>query len=218
MHKEPHATILLAGQRGVTQSEQYRSWHCFNHGRYQVPHREAPGALRVFNEDTLAGGHHLVHTVEQAVEVLLLPLVGEIAFKHLGETHYLSAGSILSIHLAPGMVFEIGNPYVEDLVSYLHIEIAGANESATALPVVRSFNLDAHPNALSPLGACKLKKGQFLGQIGKFSGRAEASYLPRNPTNDCFVFVIEGAFEVQNRLLHTRDGLLLLVWKKWLGS
>jgi quercetin 2,3-dioxygenase len=48
-----------------------------------------------------------------------------------------------------------------------------------------------------------------LGKIGKFSGRTDASYLPQNPVHTCFVFVIEGTFEVQNRLVYSKDGILL---------
>jgi quercetin 2,3-dioxygenase len=33
--------------------------------------------------------------------------------------------------------------------------------------------------------------------------------MPQNPAHSCFMFVIEGAFEVQNRLLQRKDGLLL---------
>ncbi|WP_409034090.1 hypothetical protein [Runella sp.] len=46
--------------------------------------------------------------------------------------------------------------------------------------------------------------------MGKFGGREEGIYTVRNPErNGVFIFVIEGAFEVQNRLLHPRDGLSL---------
>jgi hypothetical protein len=45
--------------------------------------------------------------------------------------------------------------------------------------------------------------------IGKFSGRAETDYRPKNKEAGLFVFVIEGAFEVEGRLLHARDGLAI---------
>lgn len=43
--------------------------------------------------------------------------------------------------------------------------------------------------------------------IGKFTGRHDVVYTPANPHNRLFVYVIDGAFEVQGRLLHPRDGL-----------
>lgn len=38
---------------------------------------------------------------------------------------------------------------------------------------------------------------------------AQLKYTLKNPKNSIFIFVIEGIFEVQNRLLHARDGLSL---------
>jgi len=209
MLKESCTILMHADQRGVTQSLLYRSWHSFHYGTYHHPYREAPGALRVFNEDTLAGGASMQHFAEHSSTVLLFPLVGGVAFIHNHQTHYLDAGSILSVQVNAGMTYEIGNPYVEELVSYLHIVVSVAFVESMTKPQIRSFNLDAHPDTLQALCSVKGAKGQFLGKIGKFSGRTDASYLPQNPINTCFVFVIEGVFEVQNRLLHSKDGILL---------
>ena len=45
--------------------------------------------------------------------------------------------------------------------------------------------------------------------VGKFSGRAETVYHSKQSSANVFVFVLEGAFEVEGRLLHARDGLAL---------
>jgi redox-sensitive bicupin YhaK (pirin superfamily) len=45
--------------------------------------------------------------------------------------------------------------------------------------------------------------------IGQYDGRAEGIFTSWNPNHSAFIFVIEGAFEVQNRLLERRDGLAL---------
>jgi hypothetical protein len=45
--------------------------------------------------------------------------------------------------------------------------------------------------------------------IGKFDGRKEGTHIVTDAGKGIFVFVIEGAFEVQNRLLQLRDGLAL---------
>lgn len=173
------------------------------------PIPRSPGALRVFNEDTLAGGASMQHFAEHSSTVLLLPLVGGIAFVHNNQTHYLDAGSILSVQVNAGMTYQIGNPYVEDLVSYLHIVVSVPFVESMTIPQIRSFSLDAHPDTLQALCSIKSSKGQCLGKIGKFSGRTDASYMPQNSSHSCFVFVIEGVFEVQNRLLHSKDGILL---------
>ncbi|MGZ8556779.1 MAG: pirin family protein [Chitinophagaceae bacterium] len=49
----------------------------------------------------------------------------------------------------------------------------------------------------------------FSISLGKFKGRGETTYQIKNTKSGLYVFVIEGAFEVQGTLLHARDGLAL---------
>jgi len=43
--------------------------------------------------------------------------------------------------------------------------------------------------------------------IGKFAGRKDCTLKLTTPFKDVFAFVLEGAFELQNRLLQQKDGL-----------
>lgn len=52
-------------------------------------------------------------------------------------------------------------------------------------------------------------KSGITYQIGNPYVDHLVSYLSQNPENTCFVFVIDGAFEVQNRLVYSKDGILL---------
>lgn len=49
----------------------------------------------------------------------------------------------------------------------------------------------------------------FSGFIGIFDGREEGRYLLKKSNNKIFAMVINGAFEFQNRLMETRDALLI---------
>ncbi|WP_421797989.1 hypothetical protein [Haliscomenobacter sp.] len=201
------ATIYLAEQRGITQADQsFRSWHTFNYGDYQNPHREAPGALRAFNEDTLAGGQRMVHQAAEAVDILLLPLVGGItvAVDNGKSQQYVEAGSLLSLHLSAGDKYIVENPFEVDLVSYLHLVIRRTTlKTGLAL---HPFDLGQHSNRLLKL-AEGAKSYQCL--IGQFDGRSELNQALDGTFKHSYVFIIDGVFEVQNRLLHARDGLFL---------
>lgn len=200
---ESFATIILADHRGVTQTEQYRSWHSFNYGQYQNPHREAPGALRVFNEETLAGGNQMTYTCQETGSIILLPLVGGILVQAKGEVYELEAGGILEFLLGKGEVYQVQNPYA-DLVSYLQIEVR--LDDFQIQNQFYAIDLEQHHNALQALLPTQKT---FQLSIGKFDGRADAAHVLTKPEKSCFVFVIDGVFEVQNRLLHARDGLYL---------
>jgi len=45
--------------------------------------------------------------------------------------------------------------------------------------------------------------------MGQFDCRAEATLLVSKPGNALFAYAIEDEFEVQYRLMHARDGLVL---------
>lgn len=195
------ATIILADHRGVTQSEQYRSWHSFNYGQYQDPHREAPGALRVFNEDTLAGGQHISHNCDLNATVLLLPLVGGISVHFSEKSWSVEAGEVLFLPLQTAEAYQVENPYADELVSYLHIVL---QRSEAAEPCLYPFDLSKNANQLSTI----LDANHRLS-IGQFAGRVDVEQALNHAANDAFVFAIDGVFEVQNRLLHRRDALLL---------
>ena len=201
-------TIYLAEQRGTSQSEALRSFHTFNFGEYKDPNRTPFGALQVLNDDTLKGGGQLTMHVGENTGILLLPIVGAIAFKNSLDTEgsYLSAGQGHIFSAAKGMSFEIENPYETDLVNVLQIWIK--NDTQPFEPKIQSFDFDllAHKNQLIPLFTSDTE-GVYLGQ---FDGRQDGIFTLKNSKNGVFAFVIEGAFEVQNRLLEPRDGLALL--------
>lgn len=201
----PSATIYLAEQRGITQQDAiYRSWHTFNYGEYQDPHREAPGALRVFNEETLAGGKQMTYTSQEIASVILLPLVGGILVQAKGKVYELEAGGVLEFPLGKGEVYQLQNPYT-DLVSYLQIEVQ--LDDCPIQSQVYTVDLEQYHNALQVLLP---PQKTFQLSIGKFDGRADVVHVLTKPQKSCFVFVIDGVFEVQNRLLHARDGLYLI--------
>lgn len=196
------ATIYLAEQRGITQQDViYRSWHTFNYGQYQNPHREAPGALRVFNEDTLAGGQYISHSCDLNASVLLLPLVGGISVHFSEKSWSVEAGEVLFLPLQAAEGYRVENPYTNELVSYLHIVL---QRNETAEPRLYPFDLSKNINQVLTL----LDANHRLS-IGQFAGRVDVEYDLKQGSNDAFIFVIDGVFEVQNRLLHSRDALLL---------
>ncbi|RDB07477.1 pirin family protein [Runella aurantiaca] len=199
------ATIFLADQRGCSQTDWFRSFHGFNFGAYHNEHRQPFGRLRVFNDDTLAAEKSLKMQVDENTEVILLPLVGAIEYRNsLGDTGFVEAGQVQILSAAKGMEYEITNPYPDELVNFLQIWLTGNEQEFTASLIQNSFDFQ-QKNQLLPLIST-----QTRAYIGRFGGREEGIYEVQHPdTHGIFVFVIEGAFEVQNRLLHPRDGLAL---------
>jgi quercetin 2,3-dioxygenase len=195
------AKIYLAGQRGCSQAEHHRSLHVFNFGNFQQPHKYAIHNLEVLNDDTLKGSSSTIYTTGSDCLTLLLPLVGACAYADTtGMRMTVDAGQC---YIGQGSrTLELTNPYEDELINYVYLQLKAKPQDETRHWIV-DFDLDASRNKLVHLFE------EPLISIGRFDGRATGSYVPRDPAKGVFVFVLEGAFEVQDRLLQPRDGLAL---------
>lgn len=200
-HEAVEAQIYLANQRGLTELDWLRSWQVFNFGPYQVEDRQPFGDLRVFNDDTLQAGARLRIQAEENTRVLILPLVGGIEYTDERGGHaFVAAGQTLEVTTPNSLSYEIINPYEEELINFLQIWI---DQKTDAYQVTsHSFELSLS----NQLVAISRDQPYYIGQ---YDGRAEGQYTLTDPAKGVFIFCIEGAFEMQNRLLESRDGLAL---------
>lgn len=206
--EQSNGTIYLAQQRGQIQIEGFRSFNTFNFAAYQRDSRSPFGALQVLNDDTFAGKRQMTVQVSENFDIILLPIVGGIFFTNSLDTEggYVNSEQMQLFSAVKGMSFEIENPYETDLVNILQIWIKNTDKAFKPQIKTVDFDLLKHKNHLIPL----FSRQNTEGAIGLFDGRTDGIYTLKNPKNGVFAFVIEGAFEVQNRLLEPRDGLSLL--------
>lgn len=201
------AKIYLADERYVHE-DSHRSYQTFNSGKFFNEHKTPFGNLYVLIDDSLAGSSSVKMTVPENSCIVLLPVVGAIDYKDsLGNESMINAGEIQIISLPEGIDFELLNPYESDLVNYLQFWIRTPPDEIKSVPLILDFDLAVNKNKLVNVvnaSECFLKVS-----IGQFTGRKEALYTLNDLNNGIFVFVIEGAFEVQGRLLHPRDGLAI---------
>lgn len=204
---QTEATIYLAQQRGCSQSDWYRGLYTFNFGTYSNENRQAFGNLQAFNDETLGAAHTISYQAADNTFVLLLPLVGGLNYDSgSAAPGFLDVGESYWFFAAKGSTFRISNPYENELINFLQIRFAVDDTGGDRRADRRhTFDLGLHKNQLIPFQPQAQSVGSFM--LGTFQGREEGTYALRHPVNDVFIFVLEGAFEVQNRLLHARDGL-----------
>jgi redox-sensitive bicupin YhaK (pirin superfamily) len=200
--------IFLANERGLTETTWFRSLNTFNFGSYQREHKKPFGSLYVLNEDTLDGGKSLKWLVEENTDVILLPVVGAIEFSdNNGNAGILKAGMVHLLSLPSGGSYEVKNPYPDHLVKYLQIWIKTPT-GKTYSSFQSTFDLGNY-QLIDLFDAGAPKNSGYSGAIIKLNGRQEDTYYKKLPANGVFVYSIQGALEVQYRLLHEGDGLAL---------
>jgi len=198
--------IYLADQRGLIENASVQKHCTFNFERYQNEHREPSSALFLFNDEFIAGGKLNFFLAKENSIQIFLPITGGLDILAKEEEYAVETGQIQVFMVEKGEVLEISNPYPKDTVNYLQI---GFKTEAFFFKQKEpfNFNFDEKPNTLIDVVASY--KLPFFLSTGRFSGRTEINYSVKDNTNRIFAFVIDGAFEIEGRLLHARDGLAL---------
>ncbi len=196
MIRQSKGKIFLADDRTVRQNENSRTYFHFN------THSENFGSLHSFNDETLAGGRSLRLTVTGDCRKIIIPVVGSVQYSDdSGNSRTVHPGEILLLNLVCGSMIEIECPYEKELINFLNIGMYPEYPIERSTVQVFRFNLNQQPGLIEHNGIA----------IGRFPGRYDTNYKMKDPLKGAFIFVIEGVFEVQGRLLHSRDGLSL--WK-----
>lgn len=209
MQTKSEARMFLAGERYCAETETFRSHRTFNFGPYRQQGKEPFESLYVLNDETLAGGESAHFRIEEDTLVVLLPLVGGVSVgDQNNKAVFVEAGQVQLLFKQKGSSLSITNPYEGDLVNYLHLRFRYPALKEMEQTVF-SFNIE-RSNQLIPLFPTINEKRFYLNAvIGKLKGREEAVYKLSSEKNVAMAFVVQGAFENENRLLEGRDGLAL---------
>jgi quercetin 2,3-dioxygenase len=204
------AQIFLASERGHTETDGFRSYHTFPFGHYQPAGKEPPGSLYRLSDETLGGSQTISVTTEEDTLILLLPMVGGIISRDKeGNDSFVEAGQVQLYYQRAGEQIQISNPYSDELVNYLQLGFRCKGIRARH-SVSFSFNINEGRNQLTELFTI-MQGEQLIGKasIGKFDGRKETEHHLLSQNNRVMAFVLQGAFEIENRLLESRDSLAL---------
>lgn len=211
MIKQTPGRIYLADQHGLRTTPQSSRCSVFSFAGYADEQRPAVGRLLAFNEETLAPGQRVALRAPQATYAVLLPLTGEVEYTdELGHSAVVQVEEVQVSYLPAGATLELANPFEEESISLLHIWLRADAETETA-PQTFGYTFGQLENALAeiaPNGAATVAL-PFALSLGRFAGRHEAEYCPQHAGSLFFCYVLAGAFEVEGRLLHAKDGLTL---------
>lgn len=218
MIKQVPGKLYLADQRGVVESPQFRRQSTFNFGAYQHVHKEPFGRCYGLNEETLGGGHEVELPVAQDSYVVVLPITGTVAYRTGGGAHgTVEVGAVLTLSAPAGTLLRLRNPYENELISCLHLWMRTSVPLTPPGPATGLLTVfqELREQELLELVSVRTQDRPptqplpFVLSLGRFMGRQEAVYNVAQPGNQLFAFVLAGAFELESRLLHEKDGLAL---------
>ncbi|MFF5382146.1 hypothetical protein [Pedobacter suwonensis] len=197
--------IYLADQRGLTETSVLRRYSTFNFEKYYNEHKEPFGDLFLCNDESVVGGKITFFLCKEDSLQIFMPITGGIDLVANGKEFAVETGQVQVLNMGKGEVLEISNPYQNDIVNYIQFGIKTGMFLMRASEMLFDFDLEKN-HLIEIIANPKLP---FKLSAGIFAAREEVIYKMQSPNHQFYTFIIDGAFEIEGRLMHARDGLAL---------
>ena len=202
------AKIFLSDNRCVRESACNRSYSTFSSGEIINTHQSDFSGLFVLDDEELTASGAVTYHEPKGSYLLLLPITGDLQLEQeaAAAAELIVVGSLKLIRLTEDTTIKLSNLYPKDNISYLRLLITADELDHYPVQSTVAFDLAANEDKLLQISPAALP---FTVKIGRYKGRQEDICTVQPAAKGVFIFVIAGAFEIENRLLQMRDGLLL---------
>ena len=207
-------TILhKASSRGYANHGWLETSHSFSFANYYNPERVHFGALRVLNDDSIAGGMGFGTHPHDNMEIITIPLLGDLAHKDsMGNGTTIKSGDIQVMSAGTGIKHSEFNANAEDKVELLQIWLFPNKRDVT--PRYDQITLDETKmkNQLHQILSPSVDDdGVWIHQnawfhLGEFEAGKTFEYDLKDKNNGVYVFLIDGQLTANDQLLERRDG------------
>lgn len=206
--------IFPKSERGTADHGWLQANFSFSFGNYYNPEAVQFGMLRVLNDDTIGAGMGFGTHPHDNMEIITIPLEGGLTHKdslgnqetvHFGEVQIMSAGT--------GVQHSEMNASKTDRAKTLQLWIFPDKQNVTPRYAQKAFNLDENKNRLVNIvspedkndgNALWIHQQAFL-HMGIFDEGQVVSYDVKVTGNGLYIFLIDGALEINNENIMERD-------------
>jgi hypothetical protein len=208
-------TILYpANERAHVSLGWLDSYHSFSFGQYHDPKKIHFGALRVVNDDSIAGGGGFGTHPHDNMEIVTIPLEGKLAHKDsTGNEGIISKGDIQIMSAGTGIRHSEYNASSTTDAKFLQIWVFPKLKNIKPVYGQKTFDIKDRKNkwqvVVSPDAAdhalninqdarfslVQLDAGQIVSYGTKFKG------------SGIYLFVIEGEVKIDDQELQKRDAI-----------
>lgn len=198
--------------RGAANHGWLKSHHTFSFAGYYNPERMNFGALRVLNDDSVEGGNGFGTHPHKDMEIISIPLSGMLKHQDSeGNKGLIQKGEVQIMSAGTGILHSEENANKGELVKFLQIWVMPKKMGITPRYGQKQFDFKDNSQTLvvSPdgrEGSLEINQDAFFTIANMDAGRT-LDYTAKKQGNGLYIFVLEGALEVNGEHLSNRDGL-----------
>ena len=208
-------TVLhKANTRGNANHGWLNAFHSFSFGSWYNPERVQFGALRVLNDDTIAGGMGFGTHPHDNMEIITIPLEGDLAHKDsMGNSAVIKTGDIQVMSAGMGVEHSEFNPNADLQTKLFQIWLFPKYRDVA--PRYQQITLDKSlqkNNFAQILSPNQDDEGVWIHQdawfyLSDFDAGFSKKLVLKKAGNGFYIMTIEGVIEVNGEKLEKRDAL-----------
>jgi redox-sensitive bicupin YhaK (pirin superfamily) len=207
-------TVLhKANTRGHANHGWLDSYHSFSFANYYNPERMHFGVLRVLNDDQIAGGQGFGKHPHDNMEIVSIPLAGELAHKDsMGNVATIKHGDIQVMSAGTGIQHSEFNGSDEEWGKFLQIWMFPNKRNVQPRYDQITLNIaDRHNNLQQVLSPSPDDEGVWVHQdawfyLGNFDEGFSCQHQIKKTGNGVYAFVLSGQITINGQVLDQRDG------------
>jgi len=206
-------TLYKADTRGHANHGWLNSYHTFSFAGYHNPDRVHFGVLRVLNDDTVAGGMGFGKHPHDNMEIVSIPLEGDLEHRDTtGRHEIIRQGDVQIMSAGKGIQHSEQNADAKKEVKFLQIWVFPKERNITPRYEQKTFKREDRVNAIKTVVAPDDKDAVWINQdawfsLGNLAAGFETGYNIHQAGNGVFAFVIKGSVTINGQQLEERDGL-----------
>jgi len=216
-------TILhKAETRGHANHGWLDTYHSFSFAGYYDQERIHFGALRVLNDDTIAGGEGFGTHPHDNMEIITIPLQGDLKHKDsMGNEGVIKSGDLQVMSAGSGIEHSEFNANSDKEVKLLQIWLFPAKKNVKPrYDQISLKDFEEEDSFFQILSPNKNDQGVWIHQnawfhMGNLKSGWDGEYTLKGENHGVYIFVIEGSVSVENQRLNNRDGMGITGIKKF---
>lgn len=209
-------TLYNSADRGKGDYGWLKPNYYFSFGQYHNPKNVHFGALRVLNDDYIAGGGAFPTHPHDNMEIITIPFTGALKHKDsTGGAGIIKAGDVQIMSAGTGVQHSEANASATDPVTLFQIWVFPKVNDIQPRYDQRTFKLDERINTWQYIiSGDKKDEALWINQDARFALTTLKAgntlvYINKYPGNGVFLVNINGKISVGENVLNKRDALAI---------